>query len=115
MGRDLLKRELEAINISPKFKSWQYPKNEFDPTRIGDLINLFETSGIFGQYYADALKNKFGLKGRISIINAQYFQAIGGPAGALGITDKKRDRLFWLKFIKEPFRPLKPRCTKRST
>jgi len=100
MGRDLLKRELEAVNISPKFKSWQYPKNEFDTSRIGDLINLFETSSIFGEYYADALKNKFSLKGRISIINAQYFQTIGGPTGSLGITDKKKGQAFLVEIYK---------------
>jgi hypothetical protein len=100
MERDLLKRELEAVNISPKIKSWQYPKNEFDTTQIDDLINLFETSLIFGEYYADALKNKFSIKGRISIINAQYFHSIGGPGGSLGITDKKKGQAFLVEIYK---------------
>lgn len=100
MGRDLLKRELEAVNISPKFSAWQYPKNQFDTSQTDDLVKLFEQSLIFGEYYQNALKNKFSLKGKISIINAQYFQSIGGPSGALGITDKKKGQAFLVEIYK---------------
>ena len=100
MERDLLKRELEAVNISPKFSSWQYPKNQFDTSQIDDLVKLFEQSLIFGEYYRNALKNKFGLKGRISIINAQYFRTIGGSGGSLGFTDKKKGQAFLVEMHK---------------
>jgi hypothetical protein len=100
MERDLLKHELEAVNISPKFNSWQYPKNQFDTSQIDDLVKLFERSLIFGEYYRNALKNKFSLKGRLSIIDAPYFQRIGGPSGSLGITDKKKGQAFLVEMHK---------------
>jgi len=100
MERDLLKRELEAVNISPKFTAWQYPKNQFDISQIDDLVKLFEQSLIFSEYYRNALKNKFSLKGRISIIDAPYFQRIGGPTGSLGMTDKKKGQAFLIEIYK---------------
>jgi hypothetical protein len=101
MERDLLKRELEAVNISPK-STWLKPKDAFDITQINDLVKLFETSLIFGEYYRDAVKNKFSLKGRISIIDAQYFHRIGGLSESLGITDKKKGQAFLVETHKRP-------------
>ncbi len=99
MERDLLKRELEAVNISPK-SPWKYPKNAFDIIQIDDLVKLFETSLIFGDYYQNAVKNKFNIKGRISIVDAQDFDRKGGPSGSLGITDKKKGQAFLIEIHK---------------
>lgn len=99
MERDLLKRELEAVTFSPK-SPWQYPRNAFGATQTAALVKLFETSLIFGDYYAQALKNNFSIAGRLSIVDAQDFARKGGQSGSLGITDKKKGQSYLIDFHK---------------
>ena len=96
MERNLLKRELEAIEIAPKFKQWIYPGSTFNASQTSDLSKLFEDSLIYGEFYRNALQNKFSLKGRISIVNTQTFYRFGGPSDALGVTDKKKGQAFFV-------------------
>ena len=100
MERDLLQREILALEIALKFKQWTYPGSAFYASQTGDLSKLFEGSLIFGEYYRNALKRKFSLHGRISIFDTGTFARFGGSADALGWTDKKNGRAFLVEFHK---------------
>jgi hypothetical protein len=100
MERDLLQREIAAIEFAPKFKHWTHPGSAFYVSQTSDLSRLFEESLIFGKYYRAALQNKFGLKGRILIVDTVTFKGFGGPGEALGFTDKKKGQAFLVEFFK---------------
>ena len=100
MERDLLQREIVALEIAPKFKHWTHPGSAFYASQTGDLHRLFEESLIFAEYYRHALQNKFSLKNRFSIVDAGAFQRLGGPGDALGFTDKKKGQAFLVEFFK---------------
>lgn len=100
MERNLLKRELEAIEIASKFKQWIYPGSTFYASQTSDLSKLFEDSLIYSEYYRNALQNKFSLKGRISIVDTQTFYRFRGQSDALGVTDKKKGQAFLVEFHK---------------
>ncbi|HEY0458196.1 MAG TPA: hypothetical protein VGC97_03525 [Pyrinomonadaceae bacterium] len=100
MERDLLQREIVALEIAPKFKHWIHPGSAFYASQTGDLHRLFEESLIFGEYYRSALQNKFSLKGRFSMVDTGTFQRLGGTSDALGFTDKKKGQAFLVEFFK---------------
>jgi hypothetical protein len=100
MERDLLQREIVALEIAPKFKHWIHPGSAFYASQTGDLHRLFEESLIFGEYYRSALQNKFSLKDRFSMVDTGTFQRLGGTSDALGFTDKKKGQAFLVEFFK---------------
>ena len=100
MERDLLQREITALEIAPKFKQWIYPGSAFTISQTSDLSRLFTESLIFDDYYCNALQNNFSLKGRISIVDTGTFARFGGTGEALGFTDKKKGQAFLVEFHK---------------
>jgi hypothetical protein len=93
MERNLLKRELEALEISPK-SSWLRPTDAFNITQTDGLVKLFDTSLIFGDDFQNAVNNNFSIKGRFSILAPKDYARKGGPSESLGFTDKKKGQAF---------------------